>query len=186
MTTSTAVKKLSIAAVGAACIGLGTACLEANPAQAASLSAPFTFSVPLGGSTQTASGTVTFDSNFVSPTGFDVLNPGNGLESLSLSLLGNTYTESASLIPTAPFLFFRDGGIEGLLFSFQELTTNTRVTIVPFFNQVIAGGNLGDRGTIDFGSATPVPTPALLPGLIGLGMGITALRKRQSEKSQQA
>ncbi len=183
MTTSTAVKKLSIAAVGAVCIGLGTACLEANPAQAASLSAPFTFSVPLGGSTQTASGTVTFDSTFVSPTGFDLLNPGNGLESLSLNLLGNTYTESASLIPGAPVLFFQNGTISGLLFAFRELVTQDVVALIPGVNQVFTPQG---SGTIDFGSATPVPTPALLPGLIGLGMGITALRKRQSEKSQQA
>jgi len=44
--------------------------------------------------------------------------------------------------------------------------------------QDITGTSLGTSGT---GRGTPVPTPALLPGLIGLG--VAAVRKAKAEQS---
>jgi hypothetical protein len=37
---------------------------------------------------------------------------------------------------------------------------------------------------LQFNSAAPIPTPALLPGLIG--MGVAALRKRGQEEGESA
>ncbi|MCL6433985.1 MAG: PTPA-CTERM sorting domain-containing protein [Leptolyngbyaceae cyanobacterium HOT.MB2.61] len=183
MTTSV-MQKLSVAATGAACIALGIASFEVSPAQAAILTAPFTVEVPVGTGTETGTGTVTFDSDFVSAIGLDVVNPVEGLLSLNLNLLGNTFTESSSAaFPILPALFFNDGAIAGLLFDF-ELAPGTQALLVPFTNQVFTSA--GGIGSVTFGEPTAIPTPALLPGLVGLGMSIATLRKRQAEKARQA
>ncbi|MBE9140720.1 PTPA-CTERM sorting domain-containing protein [Nodosilinea sp. LEGE 07088] len=47
--------------------------------------------------------------------------------------------------------------------------------------QSITGTSLGTSGT---GKGTPIPTPALLPGLVGLG--VAALRKRRNADEEVA
>lgn len=60
------------------------------------------------------------------------------------------------------------------------VTANSNQTLLRF-------DNIGEPGPVSFGSyldavsVTPVPTPALLPGLVG--MGIAALKRKSSDES---
>ena len=50
--------------------------------------------------------------------------------------------------------------------------------------QVSGSGNFALLDNLQLGAATAIPTPALLPGLVGLG--VAALRKRKAEAAEQA
>lgn len=185
MTTSTIVKKLSVAITGAACIALGTANLEAAPAQAAILSAPLSINIDLGsGPVSSTAGSVTFDDSFLTGAGLEFLTTGSGLQSLNLTLLGNDYTAASDPRPASffPRLVFNSGTLLGVNFQFQELTTGTLIQLDDLTEQVFTATS-GPIGTYVTGAPTAIPTPALLPGLIGLGISITTLRKRQAEKA---
>ena len=84
------------------------------------------------------------------------------------------YSQTVTVNSTAPTLFnFNWSGIDRLRFN--------------SFGGVNAGYNgSGTHFALDnlTVNATPVPTPALLPGLIGLGLGV--LRKRKAEAAEQA
>ncbi|QZZ23128.1 PTPA-CTERM sorting domain-containing protein [Leptothermofonsia sichuanensis E412] len=188
MTTSTVVKKLSVAAVGAACIALGSTSLKPSPAQAAILSAPLSINVDLGsGPVSSTAGSVTFDDSFLTGAGLEFLTTGSGLQNLSLTLLGNTYTAASDPRPATffPRLVFNGGTLLGLNFQFQELTTGTLVQLDDLTQQVFTATS-GPIGTYAIGTPTVIPTPALLPGLVGLGISVATLRKRQTEKARQA
>lgn len=68
-------------------------------------------------------------------------------------------------------IFTGDDPFAGILISWEDIGVAT-------------GGDFNDYFVRATAVPTSIPTPALLPGLIG--MGIAALRKRQSEQSKQA
>jgi hypothetical protein len=93
---------------------------------------------------------------------------------------------------------FSDGGrssaiainISGSPFTIAEGQTFFGVVdTTNFFNQVDVVYVSGDPDgvaldNVSYGTTTPIPTPALLPGLIGLGLGV--LRKRKAEAAKSA
>lgn len=44
------------------------------------------------------------------------------------------------------------------------------------------GAGVGQIGQFTFSTAQPIPTPALLPGLLGLGLGIVRKRNARTTK----
>jgi hypothetical protein len=130
---------------------------------------------------------VTFDSSFLKGSGIEALTTSSGLQNVSLTLLGNTYTAASDPRPDNlfPRAIFNNGALFGVNFQFKELTTNTLVQLDDITSQVLNAG-FTPLGSYTAGVPKEVPTPALLPGLVGLGMSIATLRKRQAEKAKQA
>jgi len=131
-------------------------------------------------------------------SGNQIINDSNGLLDLSFSFLGNIYTqESDAGFPDFPQLNFRDGLFEALDFVVAESLAAPNPTVIPGsifefstrFDPVFGSFFVafeGDPSAPDFsfGSVTyevqSIPTPALLPGLIGLGIGVFRKRKQQN------
>jgi len=133
----------------------------------------------------------------LSVLGFDV-NP--NVASASVTGVFNT-TGSGQAANLGPLeVCFKDGGgtnncsgggsggisqgTSGTLFATLNFNTITQLQQFTLDNfgvryQSISGSTLGDSGT---GRPNPIPTPALLPGAIG--MGIAAFRKKKREQDQ--
>jgi hypothetical protein len=105
---------------------------------------------------------------------------------------GNNLNGGGSPCPfDVGFAVGRPGAAGGTITSALFTITRSGLTASSFAGQTIgvryqatgANGNGSSKlaGTV---SATPVPTPALLPGLIG--MGVAALRKRKGEAEESA
>jgi hypothetical protein len=164
----------------AAGLSVGMAATWATQAQAISF---FNFTVtpdsgPLNGAVYT--GNFSFDGSGLSNSGDESV----ALSSFNFSFLGNTYSEADD--PFAIAAFF-DGNFLGIDYSFSDGTTAfsflsgqfTQDINDAFFSYDIAAGPNVGAGFGDV-SYTAVPTPALLPGLLGLG--VAALRRRQTEQ----
>jgi len=104
----------------------------------------------------------------------------NGLV-LQLAGIGNTSTGAVSTLP-----FFAKTGLQSYSYTFTTAGTYTLglgvVDIDPFSGPFIPG-SVSSGLFVSNGNITPIPTPALLPGLVG--MGIAAWRKRKNEPSEQ-
>lgn len=95
--------------------------------------------------------------------------------------------------PVANWLSGLPSGIAFTLesFSLTRTTTNFEAVIAGFFtpSSLPGGGDLTTQGKFTLegtsfsADVTPIPTPALLPGLVGLGFA--ALRKRGQDNSEQ-
>jgi hypothetical protein len=129
----------------------------------------------------TASGSFLFDADTNTFSDVNIstfLSNGNPVASY-VSALGDA-TGFASVIPS-PFSV--------LTFGFSSPLTNLggEIALLPTTEFAFVGGLPLSR-SISAGSvsaaATPIPTPALLPGLIGLGMGI-ARKRKQGETSEE-
>jgi hypothetical protein len=192
------VRIIGVAAVGAVAIGLGGG---VAPAQALSL-----WSWSFGTSTNGASGTFTTSdvSNPSNPLGTFAVTQftlstfnGNSVSAQDTSLINSPQFvyNSASNYGFTNSLGFSDsggqswnGGVGSYLLSGSaayeaSLPLNRRRP-----NLVIFGGNTVIQNPANLQVSlippAPIPTPALLPGLVG--MGIVALRKkRKSEQSPQ-
>ncbi|UBF27053.1 PTPA-CTERM sorting domain-containing protein [Kovacikia minuta CCNUW1] len=181
MTTST-MTKVSIAAASAACIAMGSTVLTSAPAQAITLSAPFQINVSSGTfAGATGNGTVSWESTALTGSGLEILQPGTGLLGLSLDFVGNTYTAASAVgFPSRPRLVFSNGSLFGLDYLFQVQGSTEFLGLDPLSNEVTTGV----PGAPPVGSyAAAVPTPALLPGLLGLSLAVSALRKRKAEET---
>lgn len=107
----------------------------------------------------------------------------SGVFGVGLDILVN----SASL-PYSAFVSFGDGSTQNFALSpgsqFFGITDNSLIKSINFGlpngGSTTSGAFQIDNLTIGSAQATAVPTPALLPGLIGLGAA--ALRKRKAEK----
>jgi hypothetical protein len=114
------------------------------------------------------------------------LSPGASITANDTYVHGASYYDTLSSNPffpgsvASPSDFVRTGNLddfEVILSSFSNLSGNANG--IPFSVDGLAGiDNLVASVTYDY-EPTPVPTPALLPGLIGLGF--TALRKRKEK-----
>lgn len=141
--------------------------------------------------------------------GNQIINPSNGLLDLSFDFLGTTYTEeSDDGFPDFPQLNFQNGSFQFLDFLvFPPAVTNDPQRDIRFFqvgynNDPMLGplGSYfgaafvsepdvplgqpfsGSQGTVTYGSATPVPAPAVFPGVLAAGALGAVYRKRQRKK----
>jgi hypothetical protein len=198
------IKPLSIAIAGAACVTIGSA-VTASSAQALVITNNFRVGVTQGLLTnQSFFGNFRYDDASLTGSGLETLNPSNGFQSLSFKFLGNTYTQSsdAGYLDAPPNQYpqlnFKGGSLLGLDYAVESLMSSGSIASFvinydsikgePFFRAY--DGSPFDsntkslaEGTVKYGIQA-VPTPALLPGLIGLGVGI--LRKRRSVAKEQA
>lgn len=193
------IKTISVATIGAAAIGLSVG--SAAPAQAFSL-----WSWSYGSSTNGASGTFTTTdvSNPNNPVGtFDVTkftlsvlngNSVNGQDTslrLSPQFVYNTATNYGFKNSSGTFnssVQDWDGGASVGLYRLSG-SAAYEASVPPGFalpNLITFKGSSAGQSPADLKVSlippTAVPTPALLPGLIGLGAA--ALRKRKAEKVQ--
>ncbi len=129
-----------------------------------------------------------------------LINDSNGLLDLSFNFLGNIYTQASDVgFPDFPQLDFKNGLFQSLDFLvFEEpfapnplipgpitgfITAYDFDLDVPVFLAFADDPNLQkvvSSGTVTYG-VQPIPTPALLPSLIGLGIGVFRKRKQQDQ-----
>lgn len=180
------VKTIGAAALGAAAIGLGCA---VTPAEAATLDFNFSFTndATTGGGTVTGIVRGLTDNATSAATSVEVLTNTSSLGSFGIGeYIGNptvnSFTLSSGVITSAGFTSV------GVLNTSPAVTDSSLGFFFNFPNAPRGAGlaknrggfNLNPNAGLTFTPATPVPTPALLPGLIGLGAA--ALRKRKQEK----
>ncbi len=127
--------------------------------------------------------------------GNQIINASNGLLDLSFNFLGNTYTQASdSDFPEFPQLNFQNGLFQGLDFFVFEDPSAPSPTGIPGSLFAFGTGHNPAVGSffeahegdlsapdVSFGTVTygvqAILTPALLPDLIELGIGV--FRKRQ-------
>jgi hypothetical protein len=173
-TMTLTLKKLVLAAG----VTLSALSLNASQAEAVTL---FTFEVipdfgPLAGNTYV--GDFSFDDSSLTGIGDETVS----LSDFNFNFLGTTYTELDGFSSLAAFL---DGKFLGIEYAFDD--GNVDFAFIPGFSAVneaffaydIASGPNQGAGFGDVNYSV-VPTPALLPGLVGMG-AMALRRKRQSE-----
>ena len=140
-----------------------------------------------------------------------IITPSNGLLNITFNFLGKTYnqTNDADYLsdpnnPPYPRLYFDNGSLLVMEFFVSEDPSFSNPTDIPseiyqfnfsydpnlggaFFRSRTRAASELDQSGMSLGTVTygiqAVPTPTLLPGLIGLGIGV--LRKRQAEAKEQ-
>lgn len=208
----TRITGLSTAIAGAVCFAIGSA-LAASSAQAIAITQNFRVDITTGSlANQSFFGNFRYDDAALTDKSLEIIDPvngnqiidsSNGLLDLSFNFLGNTYTQTSDGgFPDFPQLNFQNGAFQALDFIVSESPFAPNPTVipglvfefgtgfdatagVPFFVALAGDPNAPDVsfGTVTYG-VQAVPTPALLPGLIG--MGIAALRKRKGEGAIEA
>lgn len=193
-------RNLSIAIAGVACVAIGSA-VAPNSAQATIITNNFRVDITEGSlaANQPFFGSFTYDDATLTGSGFEALDPTNGSLKLSFNFLGNTYTEKDDAFyqvgsPAYPQLGFQDGVFQALDFLVSETSSLPNPTVIPgstrafiisydpkfggpYFQTLADVPSEGSLGTVTYG-VQAVPTPALLPGLIGLGVGVLRKRKK--------
>jgi len=168
---------LSQLTLTAASFAVVLSAISPTPAQAATVTYDFTINNLDGDlAGNSFSGSFTYDDALLTGSGSEYL----GVSSLLFNLLGTDYTEADD--PFAEVAFF-EGTFLGLIFAVGNPGVDAiSFAFVPgFFDASDAyftydfTGSTGKFGTGDI-QYQVVPTPVLLPGLIGLGLG--ALRKK--------
>jgi len=193
------IKPSSIAIAGAACITIGSA-VTASSAQALVITNNFRVDITSGTlANQSFFGNFRYDDASLTGSGLETLDPSNGLQSLSFNFLGTTYTQQsdAGYLDASPDqypqLSFQNGSLLGLDFLVSENPIFANSTVIPGSIKAFGIGGpdfqaldndpaANSEGAVTYGIQA-VPTPALLPGLLGLGVGV--LRKRRSVAKEQ-
>lgn len=192
MTTVNILKKLSMAAAGAAVIALGTV----GTAQAATFNFSFSnvsgaVNGNVGGTIQLPDGDGTFAATSVVitslPGSLGLTAPVNALANGSPQ---NVFSVVGGQINLAGTQFV------GLINGGTALALNTTIVSVGTFLDALNGANLGATGVQDIDSSTltftsasaaAVPEPASVIGILGLGVfGVTSLRKRKQATAVKA
>lgn len=132
-----------------------------------------------------------------------LINDSNGLLDLSFNFLGNIYTQASDVsFPDFPQLNFQNGLFQALDFLvFEEPFAPNPVIPGPIIGFITgydfpgfapdvpvflafagdpSAAEIVSSGTITYGVQS-IPTPALLPGLIGLGIGVFRKRRQQNQ-----
>lgn len=174
ITMTSTLQKLALAAG----VALSFAAINASEAKAINL---FTFEVaPDSGSLagNTYFGDFSFDDSGLTGVGDEIVE----LSDFSFDFLGVNYTETDSFSSLAAFL---DGTFLGIEYTFDD--GNVEFSFLPgffavneavFAYEIASGSNQGAGfGDVNY---SVVPTPALLPGLVGMG-AMALRRKRQSD-----
>ena len=198
--------KTPLLGVAAAAIALSTATVAVSPAQAAIVAgSALNLASPIGGGVSATnskidfSGTIPLVQNVavtggansfsISPLGLFVSNFINIAQIKDVPLSSGVFTGSLagfiSGITTTGF-----GSANAVSFDLTKFVFNNTTKAGDFFGVIRKGTDFSDaigqfttqtlNGATSYSmTVTAVPTPALLPGLIGLGMGM--LRKRKKE-----
>ncbi len=161
-------------------VALSVAAINAPQAEAISL---FTFEVapdsgPLAGNSYF--GGFSFDDSGLVGAGDETV----ALSDFNFSFLGVNYTKTDGNSPLAAFF---DGTFLGIEYTFDSVDVDFSFTPgssgveEAFFTYDIASGPNAGAGFGDVNYSV-IPTPALLPGLVGMG-AMALRRKRESEAS---
>ncbi|WP_088893257.1 PTPA-CTERM sorting domain-containing protein [Leptolyngbya ohadii] len=144
------------------------------------------------------------DIGFPTKTRVPYVNPFNGSLQVVFNFLGTTYTQFSDgaydVSPVGfPRLYFKDGVLLGLDFVVAESPISPDIVIpgsisgfftgynpmlrIPIFEAVVNPSapfnpETDSRGIITYG-VQPIPTPTLLPGLVGMGVAFLKKRKRE-------
>jgi hypothetical protein len=173
------IRMIGTAVVGAVAIGLSNVGVQS--AQALQF-----FDFSYSGTGITASGQFTTNdldpiTNRYTITGVTGLRNGSSITGLVPLGTDSSFSYNNELLPNVPFFDFG-----GVLFNVTGLGNVN----LYFDGSVMRDSTLGTGVFSNYNpgrevslTVTPVPTPALLPGLVGLGIALA--KKRQSEQSEQ-
>lgn len=193
MKTLTMIRNGMFAAIGAACLSIGTTVTA--PAQAGTITSNFTITLDDGILTgETGSGSVTWDDTFLNAAGDGFLTLNNGLIDLQLqfSFFGNFDAADDEDSPQFPGLSVSKNSLDFLDYRVRTQYLGEPLTFVlaPNSNKTVQvnidldrDGSPDDLISSGIYSFTPtltptaIPTPALLPGLVGLGVAVWRKRK---------
>jgi hypothetical protein len=163
--------------------------MQAEPASAANIRNTFSINVINGpGTGTTGTGFFDWDDAAVPTTGGLSASLSNGgLLGLSVTLFGQTFTAADDInqpqFPTVSFLNHIPQSVDII---FSEVGLGHLIAInEPGIARISIRDNLvatpgGAQNFSTTANTTAVPTPALLPGLVALGMGIARKRQRQA------
>ena len=196
--------KTPLLGVAAAAIALSTATVAVSPAQAAIVAgSTLNLASPVGGGVSATNSNINLSGTFGQPQNVAVTG---GAGSFSFSPFGLGVSNIFARIVDVPlssgvFTGLLPGFISGInttgfapanavSFDLTKFVFNNMTKAGDFFGVIRKGTDFSDAigqfttQTLDGATSysmtvTAVPTPALLPGLIGLGMGM--LRKRKKE-----
>lgn len=156
-------------------------------ARAAVITSDFSTTVGSAGSpfdNQTFSGSFAFDDAQTPSTSFfgeDLFS----LQDFNFNFDGQSFNLNNVVSPASAVFF--EGTFQGL----DVVAASNRFSFVPddgftgfpVFNFTFNGGANSSNAPVTFGALQEVPTPALLPGLVGMGVAALRRRKQQSEES---
>jgi hypothetical protein len=188
----------------AVCLTMGSA-IASDGAEAAIIKTDFQANLTTGSlAPQSFFGNFLYDDAAITGVGDETLDLSNGFLNLSFNFQGKIYTEKDDAVsPDFPQIVFKDGVLQGLdfgvyealsfpnpvvipgsvlsfvtTFAFPDTTSIFRVESSDSNNQISVS-----QGSITY-SSQPIPTPALLPSLVGVGIGMW--RKRRAEAEAEA
>jgi hypothetical protein len=178
---SNKIAKLAVVAAGAA---LSLLAIEAGSAQAAVITYNYSFTLPtsLDAPAAGAAGTGTFSYEST------LLNPSAGFQpipviSATINLLGQTFNQTGARgLATVDFF---SGVFSGLAFEVNTLPDTYPLASLAISRSQVAVFDQSfnsAQAPVSYSIVPPtnvIPTPALLPGLVGLG--VAAARKRQAK-----
>ncbi len=196
--------KTPLLGVAAAAIALSTATVAVSPAQAAIVAgSTLNLASPIGGSVSATNSNINFSGTFGQPQNVAVTG---GAGSFSFSPFGLGFSNLTARIKDVPlssgvFTGSLAGFISGInttgfapanavSFDLTKFIFDDTTKAGDFFGVIRKGADFSDaigqfttqtlNGATSYSlTITAIPTPALLPGLIGLGMSM--LRKRKKE-----
>lgn len=176
------------------CAGIAAvACLQASPSYAVVVDATYTadvFSGPFSGSYD---GTFSYENEFIPDFGEFSISPEEGsLISFTLDFFGQTFEASDDIdFDAFPQINFLDGVPVAFDFIIDELNLDNPTDIdVPGVTTLSLVSSLSEiepnvfETELFINGADNIPTPALLPA--ALGMGLAQLRKRKLAQSEEA
>ena len=185
---------LAIAGISASLSSLSVGVSSANGAR---FSADFSVDIVSGDFLvgETFAGRITYDDQFVTGVGTELVDLASGLISLEFTYVGAdlttpvTYTEIDDEIDAGfPLVTFQDGGLAGLDYS----VSITPDFIFQFREEPLGSGNFEfftdnfetfqfSTGTVAFAEPTAVPEPAMLMGLVAVA-GVVVLRRHSGDR----
>lgn len=179
------VKTIGLTAVGAAAIGLVNLA-DTKPAFSVTLSTvDFTYTYNSGPrSGITGAGFFSYDPSALTGVGAEQLSPSKGNLSVTITNLGGQIETQGPI--GIPFANFLNGNPLGIQAEYVPPGASDNNRFFAIFNNILLARETStgpySRGIVTY-TPRPIPTPALLPGLLGLGAA--ALRKRKQEQSEQ-
>lgn len=189
-------------AVATAAAALSLVVMEAEKAQAATITYDFTVNVTSGSLTGTQpSGFFSYDDSTLTGVGLETVGVNEGL-AISFNFLGETYDETDDIeAPDYPILQFQDSSLLGLNFnvfyapSFQSFAIADEVDVAIgaigtnggsiFAYDTDPSVGFEGLGTVTY-SARPIPEPGSVAGLGILGLGFLLKKRVASSQKRKA
>ena len=179
-------QKLAVTTAGAVLSFATIATATQSPAQAATVGYSFTANVssgPLAGNNY--EGNFSYDDSTLTGNGLESLGVAQGL-SINFDFLGKTYTaQDAVSSGYDPQVSFEGGNLLGLRYPVGDTVNGYFIGNLQAFiggSDFYLGSNIGGFGTQDpvgtvVYSASPVPEPSEVGGILVLGLGFLLKRK---------